>query len=71
MKRLAYFIVLSTLGFGASLLVGCASTADSLDSPAASNPYAGGNGAFGEDPINPGEYAGDHWGAPTPSGNAR
>ena len=55
------FLLFSMLLCGATLLTGCAttgSTSSSMNSD--DNPYAGGNGAFGEDPENPGHYASDH-----------
>ncbi len=46
---------------GATLIGGCTATdSNARNSQADANPYAGGNGAFGEDPVNPGQYASDH-----------
>ncbi len=46
---------------GATLLTGCATTeSTTANMRADANPYAGGNGAFGEDPVNPGQYASAH-----------
>jgi len=61
MKRLTYCLLFSTLLLGAPILTGC-TTNHSTDSTARAddNPYAGGNGEFGEDPVNPGQYASAH-----------
>jgi hypothetical protein len=43
---------------GGAFLTGCATTeSTTANMRADANPYAGGNGAFGEDPVNPGQYA--------------
>ena len=67
MKRLTYCLLFSTLLLGAPILTGCATTPQSATASAQSNdnPYAGGNGAFGEDPANPGQYASAHSSADT------
>ena len=50
------------LALGGLLLVGCSSTPMSpVATSSQNNAYAGGNGAFGEDPVNPGEYSRDRF----------
>ena len=47
---------------GGAMLLGCES--DNQGAAAvegSSSPYAGGNGAFGEDPVNPGEHSGEQF----------
>ena len=61
MKRLTYCLLFSTLFLGASLFTGCATNpSTSASAQSDDNPYAGGNGVFGEDPVNPGQYASAH-----------
>jgi hypothetical protein len=58
MKRLTFCLLICTALSGAGLVTGCTSSNTTPhDSQANANPYAGGNGAFGEDPSNPGQYA--------------
>ena len=58
MNRLTSLLLIGTLFGGATLLTGCTATdSNAGNSQANANPYAGGNGAFGEDPVNPGQYA--------------
>ena len=48
---------------GATLTGGCTATdSNARNAQADANPYAGGNGAFGEDPVSPGQYASAHVG---------
>jgi hypothetical protein len=61
MKRLTYCLLVTTLLLGAPILTGCATTPTTTASAQADDiPYAGGNGEFGEDPVNPGQYASSH-----------
>lgn len=59
----AHLILLaSALLIGGAVLFGCASDNEGAKAVEnSSSPYAGGNGAFGEDPVNPGEHAGEQF----------
>lgn len=57
MKRLICAAAVIALCFGGLALVGCESGLPDKDH----NPYAGGTGVFGEDPVNPGEHARDRF----------
>ena len=49
------FIAFSAIALGSMVAIGCEST---NTAPAGQNPgYAGGNGSFGEDPVQPGEHS--------------
>jgi hypothetical protein len=61
MNRLFAFLGVAVLAAGSAALVGCGSNHPAMMSSNSSNAYAGGNGAFGEDPVNPGEHARDRF----------
>ena len=54
MQRLMTFIATASLAVGGLAFVGCESTLP----PDERGAYAGGNGAFGENPVKPGAYTG-------------
>lgn len=55
MKRLMSFAAAASLAVGGVVLAGCESSNENLP-PNERGAYAGGNGAFGESPVNPGVY---------------
>ena len=59
MKRFGSFVIVEVLALGLATSVGCQSNARPGLSPNEESPYAGGDGAFGEDPVAPGAYASD------------
>ena len=61
MNRLFAFLGMAALAVGSAALAGCGSSNTPVMSSNSSNAYAGGNGAFGEDPVNPGEHAHDRF----------
>ena len=60
MKRVASFMIADFLALGLAALVGCQTGARTGILTSGESPYAGGNGAFGEDPVAPGAYVSDH-----------
>ena len=56
MKRIILCVASGTLAVGALTLVGCGSNQSDLP-PNERGTTAGGNGAFGESPAQPGEYS--------------
>lgn len=61
MKRMISFVAAGALALGTTALVGCQSNNNPPDSSSNQNPHEGGNGAFGEDPANPGEHSGQQF----------
>lgn len=57
MKRLMSFVAAASLAVGGLVLAGCETSNENLP-PDERGAYAGGNGAFGENPVNPGAYNG-------------
>ena len=58
MKRLMSLFAVASLAVGGLVLAGCDSSSENLP-PNERGAYAGGNGAFGESPVNPGVYSSD------------
>jgi hypothetical protein len=58
MKRLMTLVAAASLALGMFTLPGCESNDQAQSDMSGS--YAGGNGAFGEDPVSPGVYANTH-----------
>ena len=54
--KLSNLVVASALALGSACLIGCESNNSSPD-----HGYAGGNGAFGENPAQPGERSGQRF----------
>lgn len=52
--KLASLVVAAALAMGGICISGCQSGSQPSDQ---NNGYAGGNGAFGENPVNPGEHS--------------
>jgi len=62
MKRMVLILVAAALGIGGIGLAGCGSSGRFGRSASQQDgPYAGGDGAFGEDPANPGEHSGERF----------
>jgi len=55
-------LIAPALLIGGAMLLGCESNNQGAEAAErSSSPYAGGNGAFGEDPVNPGEHSGEQF----------
>jgi len=67
MKKFMSLVVVGTLAIGGASLVGCHSNNPEEQPNGQSNGTAGGNGAFGENPAQPGEHSGERFNNSSPS----
>ena len=57
-----FMLIAPALLIGGAMLLGCESNNQgAAEVEGSSSSYAGGNGAFGEDPVNPGEHSGEQF----------
>jgi hypothetical protein len=67
MKDFMSLVLVGTLTIGAMTVNGCNSNNPSEQPNGQSNGTAGGNGAFGENPAQPGEHSGERFNNSTPT----